>query len=118
VENPAVNWFAGLVRAASLLACVIVAMSFILFATHQADGATGNQIAELGNTSVVAKDDADKPSPVRQAITNASNTLTSPFSNVLGSDKAWPIHLSQLIIALLLYGFGVSYAMRWVRMRD
>jgi len=117
VENPALNWFTGLVRVASLLACLIVAASFILFATHQADHGTSDELAQLGNGSALVKTDQDKPSSVRQSITNVSNTLTSPFSNVLGTDSAWPVHVSQLVIALLLYGFGVSYLVRWIRMR-
>jgi hypothetical protein len=118
VENPAFSWITGLIRFASLMACLVVAVSFILFATHQADTATSNQVSSVtDNNSAILQNAADKPSSVRKAITNASDTLTSPFSNVLGSDSAWPVHLSQLIIALLLYGFGVSFAVRWLRMR-
>jgi len=117
VENPAFNWFTGLVRVASLVACLIVASSFVLFATHQADTGTGDQIAALGNTAPQVQNAADKPSAVRQHITSVSNTLTSPFSNVLGFNNPWPEHISQLVLALLLYGFGVSFLVRMVRMR-
>jgi hypothetical protein len=113
-----VNWFTGAIRLASWIACLIVATSFVLFATHQADDGTGNEIAALGNNAVQVQNAKDKPSSIRTAITNASNTLTSPFSNVLNSNKAWPVHLSQLVIALLLYGFGVGFLLRWIRMRN
>jgi hypothetical protein len=117
VENPAVSWITGGIRLASMLACLIVAASFVLFATHQADYATSNQLADLGNQSALTATKADKPSSVRQTITDASDKLTSPFSNLLGFTKPWPVHIAQLLIALLLYGFAVGYAMRWVRMR-
>jgi hypothetical protein len=118
VENPALNWFTGLIRVASLVACLIVVMSFLIFATHQADGATGNQVASLGNNSLQIANAKDKPSSLRKTITDASNTLTSPFNGILNSQNPWPAHIIQLLIALALYGFGIGFAVRWVRMRS
>jgi len=117
VENPTLNWITGLIRLASWVVCLIVVAAFILFATHSADGATAGEVAQLGNSAPLTKTAADKPSSVRQTITNASNTLTSPFTNVFNTTNTWGIHASQLVIALLLYGFGVSYAVRWIRLR-
>ncbi len=118
--NPALNLFAGLVRIASLAACTIVVIAFIVFATHQANDAATQQVADLGSSSAVAahtKAVDAKPSALRQAVTDASNTLTSPFHNVLGTSNQWGMHISQLVIALLLYGFGLSFLMRAVLLR-
>jgi hypothetical protein len=113
-----VTWVIGTVRLASLLACLVVVASFTLFVTHQADGATTRQDALLGNaTAQAASQTVVKPSAARQDITDASNSLTSPFHNVLGSDSAWTLNISQLVIALLVYGVGVGFALRWLRMR-
>jgi len=117
VENPTLIWLTGLIRLASWVVCLIVVAAFILFATHSADGATDGQIAQLGNAAPLTTTTAAKPSSVRQTITNASNTLTSPFTNVFNTSNTWGMHASQLVIALLLYGFGVSYAVRWLRLR-
>jgi hypothetical protein len=120
VENPLVSCLTALVRIASLTACLIVVIAFIVFATHQATDASTQQVADLGSAGAIAahtKAVDAKPSTLRQAVTDASNTLTSPFHNVLGTSDQWGMHVSQLVIALLLYGFGVGFVMRAVRLR-
>jgi hypothetical protein len=120
VEHSLVNGLAGLVRVASWTACVIVLIAFILFATHQANDAATLQAADLGSASAAAahtKAIDARPSTIRQGITDASNTLTSPFHNVFGTSNQWGMHVSQLLIAILLYGFGVSYLARAVLLR-
>ena len=97
----------------SLLACLIVAISFVNFATNQAGQGTSHEVGLVGPTT----SQASKPDSVTQQITDVSNKLTSPFQNVLGTNSAWPLHISQLVIALLLYGFGVSFVLRVLQMR-
>jgi hypothetical protein len=120
VEHQLVNGFTALVRLASLIACLIVVMAFLMFATNQAGTATNHLVNDSGlpasATPTAAKAPA-KPSSVRQTVTDASNTLTSPFQNVLGSSNTWVLHTSQLVLALLIYGFGVSFVTRWLRLR-
>ncbi len=118
--NPVLSSLAGLVRIASVTACLIVVIAFIVFATHQANDAATQQVADLGSASAATahtKAVDAKPSALRQAVTNASNTLTSPFHNVFGTSNQWGMHVSQLVIAVLLYGFGISFLMRAVLLR-
>ncbi len=115
MDHPLVNWFAVVVRLASWIACLIVVVAFLMFATNQAGSATTHQVSSVSVTA--APTTTSKPNSVRQTITNVSNTLTSPFQNVLGSNSTWVLHTSQLVLALLLYGFGVSFAMRWLLLR-
>ena len=103
---------------ASLGACLVVAIAFVLFVTHQADHATAQQVALLGNTkALVASQQVTKPSAERQAFMDASDTLTSPFHNVLGTSSAWTLHVSQLLLAFLIYGVGVGFLVRAVLLR-
>ncbi len=119
--NPALNFLVGLVRIASWIACLIILVAFILFATNQANAATSQQIAALGQPGNISAAPANKPSSssttLRQKVMNVSDTLTSPFHNVFGTTSAWGLHISQLVIALLLYGFGVSFVLRALAMR-
>ena len=112
--NPAFNWFVGIVRFVSLIACLIVAISFVNFATNQAGQGTSHEVGLLAGPATSKN---SKPDSVTQQITDVSNKLTSPFQNVLGTSSAWPLHISQLVIALLLYGFGVSFVLRVLQMR-
>ncbi len=104
-------------RFASLIACLIVITAFLLFATNQAGTATTHLVNNSGTSVTIQGPKPAKPGSVRQTVTNASNTLTSPFQNVLGSTNTWVLHTSQLLLALLIYGFGVSFALRFVQMR-
>lgn len=119
--NPVLNFLAGLVRLASGIACLIVVVAFILFATHQANAATSQQIAALGQPGNISAAPAAQPSAssttLRQRVMDVSDTITSPFHNVFNTTSAWGLHVSQLVIALLLYGFGVSFLLRTVAMR-
>ena len=57
-------------------------------------------------------------SPVRRAIDNASAALTSPFSGIVSSsDGEWAARSAELLIALALYGFGLGYLARVLRIR-
>ena len=124
--NPVLNLTTGLLRLGSIVVCMIVVIAFILFASNQAGDATSQQLTLLGNTSnsitatgatgTTAQPPGKSETP-RQYVTDASNTLTSPFHNVFGTTSAWGMHISQLVIALLVYGFGVGFLLRAVRMR-
>ena len=115
------HFVVSVVRLASWIACLVVLIAFILFATNQAGAATNQQLSTLSGPSTVTAAPGAKPSAgstsLRQKVTNVSDTLTSPFHNVLSTSSAWGMHVSQLVIALLLYGFGVSFALRAMAMR-
>lgn len=118
MEHSLANGVSALVRLASVVVCLIVVIAFLFFATNQAGTATTHLVNSSGDqTTTIQGPQPAKPGSLRQTVTNASNTLTSPFQNVLGSTNTWVLHTSQLVLALLIYGFGVSFALRFVRMR-
>jgi hypothetical protein len=117
---------AGLLRLASLVICLIVIASFAVFAVDQAKGAsTHQQEALTDGTPSNTNGDSPRSSgtsttgnegSVHKTIDEASNTFTSPFSEVTsGSKNAWTIHGANLLLALVIYGFGLGFLARVVQ---
>ena len=126
----------GLLRLASLVICLIVIASFAIFAFDQAKGADIQQREALvkgtaSNTEGESPDtSAARTSPityptssrhensVRKAIDEASNKLTSPFSGLTArSGSTWTVNTVNLLLTLLIYGFGVAYLANVIRSR-
>jgi hypothetical protein len=120
--------FAGLLRLASLVICLTVLTSFAIFAIDQTSKASTHQQEELNGaapataasaatagTSTTAR--AHK-SALHSAIDNASNDLTSPFSSISpSSGSQWASHGVNLLLALIVYGFGLGFLARTIRVR-
>ena len=110
-------------RLASVVICLIVIASFTIFAVDQTKGASVHQQQELTVGTRAATSSAPKSTPahegaVHEAIDEASNKLTSPFSGVTsGSSSEWAIHGVNLLLALAIYGFGLGYLARVIRVR-
>jgi hypothetical protein len=118
-----VSSIAGLMRLASVVICLIVIASFAIFAIDQTKGASAHQQQELTVGTRDAPGDTPKSAPahesgLHEAIDEASNQLTSPFSGVTsGSSSEWAIHGVNLLLALAVYGFGLGYLARVIRVR-
>ena len=118
---------ARLLRLASLAICLIAIASFALFAINQTGSASTHQqevlngvgppIANPGTTTS-PKTSSGHESSLHKAIDDASNALTSPFSGVTaGSTSQWVIRGATLALALVLYGFGLGFLARMIRVR-
>jgi hypothetical protein len=119
---------AGLLRLASLVICLTVLASFTIFAFDQTSSASTHQQEELNGTppsaatsSGIAGSSATAPphkGAVHSAIDNVSNGLTSPFSSISpGSSSQWATHGVNLLLALVVYGFGLGFLARAIRVR-
>jgi predicted PurR-regulated permease PerM len=117
-----------LLRLASVAICLIVIASFGLFAINETKSASGRQQAQLlsetpaATTGTHASSGAGTSAPkhesaVHKAIDEASSKLTSPFSGVLSSSSEWARRSGNLLLALLIYGFGLGYLARMLRVR-
>jgi len=111
-----------------VVVCLIVIASFALFAINQTSSASAHQQQELnGGSSVSSAEPAQgsstqvkhaKNSSLRTRIDDASKAITSPFSGVSsGWSSQWAIRGFNLLLALLVYGFGVGFLARAVRVR-
>ncbi len=57
-------------------------------------------------------------SSLHSTIDDVSNRLTSPFSGLTsGSSSEWVVHGVNLLLALLVYGFGLGFLARVIRVR-
>jgi hypothetical protein len=111
-----------LLRFASIAICLIVIASFAVFAIDQTKNASGEQQAQL-NSEVPGAKPAPKPAKKKEnslhkLLDEASNELTSPFAGVVsGSTSEWTIRGVKLLLALIVYGFGLGFIARVLRVR-
>ena len=106
-------------RLASIVICLIVIASFLVFAANQTSSASGHQREVLGETPAPAHTPA-KPheNSIHKGLDEASETLTSPFAGIVSdASSEWANRGVRLILALLVYGFGLGYLARLVRVR-
>ena len=119
---------ARIIRLASLLICLITIASFALFALGQTGAASAHQQSVLngeatpppsGSSSASSTTTgSEHKSSVRSAIDDASNAITSPFSDVVsGAHSEWTLHTIRLLLALAVYGFGLGFLARLIRVR-
>ncbi len=115
-------------RLASILICMVVVVSFTLFAVNQTSSASTHQQQELkegppvpaGQPGSTEGPTSKHPheSSLRKSLDDVSNALTSPFSGVTaGSNSQWLIHGVNLLLVLIVYGFGLGFLARLVRVR-
>ncbi len=108
----------GLALLASRLACLIVVAWFVVFAVGQSKVAANHQVAELAGTSqqAPARPPA-KQSGARKTLDTVARTLTSPFAGLTSGRSAWFVHVVDMLLALLVYGLGLGFLIRLVRVR-
>jgi hypothetical protein len=113
---------AGLLRLASVVICLIVVASFSIFAVDQAKGASSHQQEALakgapsntnGEGPSKSGSSSAQESGAHKAVDEVSNKLTSPFSGITaGSKSRWTVHGVNLLLALIIYGFGLGFLAR------
>lgn len=118
---------ASLLRLLSILICLIVAASFLIFVVEQTSSASTHQQEVLCGHQAPANAPAGSgtaaPAPkhqstLHQKIDEAANELTSPFSSITsGSSSQWVIRGVNLLLTLLLYGFVLSFLARAIHVR-
>jgi hypothetical protein len=112
-----------LLRFASIAICLIVIASFATFAVQQTKSASGHQQAQLNFETTGAQpptthSSGPRESSVHKALDEASNELTSPFAGLVsGTSSEWTIRGVKLLLALAIYGFGLGFLARFLRVR-
>ncbi|HEX4466208.1 MAG TPA: hypothetical protein VH025_03400 [Solirubrobacteraceae bacterium] len=127
------------IRTVSVLACLIVIASFAVFAINQTQDASDHQQTALNGrpvpgappstvatnrtvanttTTVATKEKQEEAheSGFHKTLDHASNAVTSPFAGIVSeTDSQWIVRGVKLILALLVYGFGLSFVARYLR---
>jgi hypothetical protein len=108
-----------LLRLASLVICAIVIASFAIFALEQTKTASKHQTEELTTgpaTHSTRSSATANEGSVHRDIDDASREFTSPFAGVVsGSNSEWLSRGVKLLLALLVYGVGVGFIARALR---
>lgn len=108
----------GLVLLASRVACLIMIAWFVVFAVDQSKTAATHQLGELAGTGQQSQARAPgKPKTATKVLDEAAKVLTSPFASLTSGRSAWAEHGLDTLIALLIYGFGVGFVIRFLRVR-
>jgi hypothetical protein len=112
-----------LLRISSTLICVIVAASFLVFAVNQTKAASGHQQEQVaaitpGSAPAPAPRRGSHESSLRKGLDDTANALTSPFGGIVSDHSSeWATRGGRLILALLVYGFGLGFLARMLRVR-
>jgi hypothetical protein len=106
---------AALLRIVAIVACAIVAVGFIAFASDQANEGSSKQVQRIQKAM-------DDPAPaanaeqtrekrhgkVRELVDDANDVLLKPFAGVVDSKDAWIRRIVPTALALLAYGLGLT----------
>ena len=117
----------GLLRTVSIVAGAIVLLSFALFAIDETRTASQKSAAAVAGLDATRASD---PSPrqerarerahsrAREAVDDADDVLVAPFAPVVSSaDSSWLRRGVPTLLALIVYGFGLSFLARYARGR-
>ena len=119
---------AGLLLLASRIVCLIVLAAFVVFVVNQTSSASVHQQNELNGSAAPAGASTDTASgssvssqhqsSLHRTLDEAANTLTSPFAGVVaGSSSEWVVQIVRTALALLVYGLGIAFLVRFIRVR-
>lgn len=121
-----VSFLIRTLRLVSLAICLVAVAWFVGFAVEQSKGASAHQQAELNESAPLsqrtfktpaAASAQGKPGKLRSTIDEVFSTISSPFSGLTSSlSGAWPQHIVNTLLALLLYGFGFGLVARLLRL--
>ncbi len=108
----------GLALLASRIVCLVVLAWFVVFAVDQSKVAANHQLGELaGTTQHVQSKPPAKQSSATKTLDQVAKVVTSPFAGLTSGRSPWVIHGLDLLLVLLIYGFGVGFLIRIVRLR-
>jgi hypothetical protein len=118
---------ASALRLASVVLCLLVVASFTLFVVDQTSSASAHQQALLNNETKAAPaggasdrplSSRDAKGSARKTIDEISEAITSPFSFATDTTSSeWLVRGIDLALTLIVYGFGLGFVARAIRVR-
>lgn len=118
---------AGLLRLVSVVASLIVIVSFVLFANDESRTASdASRRAVAGQQAASAPDPTAREETLRErahgkpreVVDDADDVLLKPFAWASESSSSrWARKGVPTLLALLVYGFALSFLARMVRLR-
>jgi predicted PurR-regulated permease PerM len=112
---------ARVLRLASAVICLIAVAWFLTFAVNQTGSASNHQTTEINATpeSEALKtrtSETKNEGTVHKKLNEVFSTLSSPFSGVTSGSSEWTIHIVDTLLVLLVYGFGLAFVARFLRL--
>jgi hypothetical protein len=117
----------GILRTASIVASALVLTSFALFALDETRDAARESAAAVAGLEATGESDPSASEErarelahgrVRETIDDADDVLVRPFAFAANnSDSSWVRRGAPAVLALLVYGFGLSFLARYARGR-
>jgi hypothetical protein len=127
----------SILKLGSMLCIAAIVVSFAAFASDEAGEGKDETVARLAHvdaTAAAAAKDAkelNQPSPPprvervrekqhagwREAVDDVNDVVTGPFTTVAGDATLWVQRIVTGLLALAVFGFGLSFASRMVALR-
>jgi hypothetical protein len=105
-------------RFASAFACLIVLVWFLVFAIDQTREASGHQREQVAGTDTQLTTSTAHEGAARSVLDEVGRGLTAPFSGVVSETRSeWLARGVRVLLALLVYGFGLGFLARFIRVR-
>lgn len=106
-------------RTFALVATLIIALSFALFAVeHTRDASQAQASAVIDAGGAVEAKRARDHTKAREVVDDADDVLLRPFAAAIDSDNEWVQRGLPALFGLLLYGVGVLYLARLLKIRS
>jgi hypothetical protein len=113
-------------RFASIVLSLIVLLGFALFAIDEAGNGTRESSAGVGDSVAATVDPSPRQEAAREkqhgtfreAVDDANDVVLTPFAWAAPDDSgAWVRRTLPALLALAVYGFGLSYLARFSHAR-
>jgi hypothetical protein len=123
----------AILRLLAVAASVVIALSFLMFATDEMDrgsktqqqavaqgtGVPEPELAQVAPAPEEASVREQQHSSIREAIDDANDVLLQPFSTVAdGSNSNWVTRGVPTLLGLLLYGIGLGLVANFLPSRQ
>ena len=108
----------GALRWVAIAATLFLVTGFALFAGDEMTHASSQQVAYLSDRGPGQEKQREAHhSSVREAVDDVDDALLRPFTGVADTGNQWVRRGVPTLLALLVYGLGLGFLARYVRVR-
>jgi hypothetical protein len=107
-------------RLIALVTCSIIFVSFLLFATEQANDASKAQVSAVVDPGGAAERQRENlgHTKAREFVDDADDVLLRPFAARLDSNNVWVLRGVPTLLGLLVYGVLLLFLARLIKIRS
>ena len=105
-------------RTFALVASVVIALSFALFAVeHTRDASQAQASAVIDDGGAIEAKRAREHTKAREVVDDSNDVLLRPFAALIKSDNDWAERGIPALFGLIVYGVGFLYLARLLKIR-